>query len=477
MQRFCVFTSAGDRNTVRRWLPPSGDRCFDLLVAFHGQDDTRFAEMRETATRAWRIEAGKFPALHALRQAGEIDLSAYSHVWLPDDDVLVDAADVPSLFALAAAYDFWVCQPGFAAGGRAARPVAMADERRAQVRVTDYVSSACPLFRRDRLDAFLDTYDGTALSIGLDWWVGHALGAAWSGRFAVIDAILALQPRPGAAGPAPGTEPDPRAAWQSLRVARGIRVTPGVTLATLPLPPGHAPSRHSPPGARRAPPAAIPRHMPATPDPSAADAAGPVFGALHMTRPEAEAFRAALARPGQCYLEWGLGGSTRAALLSRFSRIVSVESDAGWIAAARADPGVAEAEASGRATILHGDIGRTGPWGMPQGGDASIWTRYVEAPWPVLAAGGDWPDLVLVDGRFRMACAFALAREAVARPGLAPPRLVLHDHGPERPHYDIVQDAWDTEQRAGTLHVMRLRPGLDPGFLEGLVRRYTADPR
>ena len=60
--------------------------------------------------------------------------------------------------------------------------------------------------------------------------------------------------------------------------------------------------------------------------------------------------------------------------------------------------------------FLHGDIGRTGPWGKPfhpARSRPSLWRRYPLAPWDTF--GEDFrADAVLVDGRFRVACALAV---------------------------------------------------------------------
>ena len=103
------------------------------------------------------------------------------------------------------------------------------------------------------------------------------------------------------------------------------------------------------------------------------------------------------------------------------------------------------------------------------------WAGYAEAPWPVLA--GAWPEVVLVDGRFRVACCLALARECLARPEAKAPRLLLHDAGRKRPHYDAVRLAWAPDGRSGTLIRFRLRRRIDRAALAEALARHLADPR
>ena len=190
----CVFTSAGDRNAVAGWLPPGQERDFDLLVAFYGEDDARFAELARLADRAWRIKGGKAQNLRTLVLAGEIDLSPYTQVWLPDDDLLLDPRDIPRLFDLAAHFGLAVCQPAFEPAGRVSWPVTAAPTRREQARLTNYVEVTCPLFRREELERFLAVFDGSVSGWGLDLWFGHVLGAEVPGRFGVIDAVTVFNP-------------------------------------------------------------------------------------------------------------------------------------------------------------------------------------------------------------------------------------------------------------------------------------------
>lgn len=105
------------------------------------------------------------------------------------------------------------------------------------------------------------------------------------------------------------------------------------------------------------------------------------------------------------YLEFGAGSSTlQAAHLA--GDVTSVESDARFLGAVGLKCLPMEPH------LIHGDIGRTGPWGVPSSKRPSRhrvakWRNYPTAPWRV--RGEDYrADLILVDGRFRVACALAV---------------------------------------------------------------------
>jgi hypothetical protein len=209
-----------------------------------------------------------------------------------------------------------------------------------------------------------------------------------------------------------------------------------------------------------------------------AKGAAPGTGQLTMRPVEARLLLREFVPPPGCYLEWGLGGSTAEALRAGARLVVSVEGDAAWIAAARAEPMVAEAEAAGRLRLLHADIGPTGRWGMPVDPTTRArWPGYAAAPWPMLAQAGAWPDLVLVDGRFRVACCLAVARACLDHPDRPQPRLLLHDFNERRPHYEPMRLAWEEVAVAATLRVFRLRGGIDAAALDAVAAEHAQDPR
>ena len=73
-----------------------------------------------------------------------------------------------------------------------------------------------------------------------------------------------------------------------------------------------------------------------------------------------------------------------------------------------------------------------------------------------------YPDLVFIDGRFRVACAISVALLASSRPLAAAPTVMIHDVSDERPHYDAALAFFDVRQSAETLRVMTPRAATNP---------------
>lgn len=158
-------------------------------------------------------------------------------------------------------------------------------------------------------------------------------------------------------------------------------------------------------------------------------AEGPRRPDLTLPPAEAAVYLSAVTRAtasGGTVLEYGSGGSTLLASEAG-AEVWSVESDAAWAAMMR-DWFEAHPPAR-RVTILHADIGPTRDWGHPVD-DSRIrqWPDYALTPWET--AGFPHPDVVLVDGRFRLASFLAVAFHITR-----PVTLFFDDYTPRRAYH------------------------------------------
>ncbi|MGL4729288.1 MAG: hypothetical protein ACRCWO_11075 [Bosea sp. (in: a-proteobacteria)] len=171
------------------------------------------------------------------------------------------------------------------------------------------------------------------------------------------------------------------------------------------------------------------------------------------------------------YLEWGMGGSTLTALELVAGPIMSIESDPTYIAAVRGHQGMLDAEASGRLTLVHVDVGPVGPWGFPRDlGTKPQWSGYAMSPWRV---PGHSPSRILVDGRFRVACVAATILH-----GPVNARILLHDYNDGHPmrNYEVVESIARLDVLVGTLAVFVAREDVDRATIEALLARSNFNP-
>ena len=167
-------------------------------------------------------------------------------------------------------------------------------------------------------------------------------------------------------------------------------------------------------------------------------------------------------------LEYGSGGSTVIAARAG-ARTFSVESDADW--ARNLGTWLAENALDGTVTLHHADIGPTRHWGRPQKRRLRHLRRYLDYPHSVWRRPDfRHPDLILVDGRFRVACLLA-AMERIERPT----RLLFDDYA-NRPGYHVVEEIVTPSRMVDRMAVFDLEPRR-LGLAQRLrMLRYRADP-
>ena len=118
------------------------------------------------------------------------------------------------------------------------------------------------------------------------------------------------------------------------------------------------------------------------------------------------------------------------------------------------------------------DIGATAQWGAPllkvgTGRQRRRWARYPWRPWEVSTAT---PDVVLVDGRFRVA--------SVAATMLRAPRArILVDDYTDRPFYWAVDAVGERVAQAGRMVEFRRREAIGDDDLLAVVDAFAADWR
>ena len=176
--------------------------------------------------------------------------------------------------------------------------------------------------------------------------------------------------------------------------------------------------------------------------------------------PEWKTFRECM-ESCQVYLEFGSGESTLFADKAGVSKIVSVETDPLWVS-------TLEKLTSSRVSFIRVDLGPVGRWGRPI--DYSFHSRfshYLDDPFD----GDLQPDLVLIDGRFRVASFLATLRM------VAPGSVIVFDDYVKRPEYHVVEEVLSPERVGERQAVFRRPEEVDLKKIDYLLNafRYVMD--
>ena len=173
-----------------------------------------------------------------------------------------------------------------------------------------------------------------------------------------------------------------------------------------------------------------------------------------MTPPEQQLFLKAL-RKAKHYFEFGAGGSTIWAVREGLV-VQGVESDATWVTAL--------ADTCGEKCQLRSvDIGPTKEWGFPVNTQPdNRFEAYSKAIYDMPRAF----DLVLIDGRFRVACTLTTILHTMEHAeNLNNTRIFIHDFW-DRPHYHSVLKYLEIVERVDTAGIFIIKEGLSTEHLQ-----------
>ncbi|MFJ4144120.1 tetratricopeptide repeat protein [Pseudomonas sp. NPDC089734] len=148
-------------------------------------------------------------------------------------------------------------------------------------------------------------------------------------------------------------------------------------------------------------------------------------------------------------LEYGSGGSTMIAARMPNKKVISVENDAQWASDMQA--WIAGHSFASRPVIYPINVGETGKWARPK--NARAWKRFHTYPLKVWDEPFfEQPDVILIDGRFRIAC-FVTAYLRATKP-----MIVLFDDYLDRPHYHVVERLVTPTEFIGRMARFDLQP-------------------
>lgn len=170
----------------------------------------------------------------------------------------------------------------------------------------------------------------------------------------------------------------------------------------------------------------------------------------------------------QFYLEFGSGGSTELAIALGCRKILSVESSAEWIEQMSEKPAVREALASRQLTFEYIDVGPVRAWGFPRNNSQiRNWPEYYLRPFIKY----EWPfDFILIDGRFRKACAYAswafIKEKAI---------VAIHDYT-HRDDLSEIEKFFNVEESIDSLIVLSKKQKVLPQTFFSSVLKDMLDP-
>jgi len=165
----------------------------------------------------------------------------------------------------------------------------------------------------------------------------------------------------------------------------------------------------------------------------------------------------------KAYLEYGSGGSTlTASACQNLDIIISVESDKAW-----ADKIIsAVSQSQKKIAIDYVDIGPVGNWGKPLSTEKIYnYFSYTTKPWERSEQYGIEPDLVLIDGRFRVSTIlFSLLKTQLGT-------VILFDDYTNRHYYHVIEEFIKPSKNYGRMALFEIKKkNISDKLIEKIMR-------
>jgi len=186
--RYLVYTSAGDAGNVAHWIDEQ--ERYDLWITYYGNSEH---PNKDSATYYNKRKGSKFQNLHHIYQTWPELLTRYEAIWVADDDIIINPAEIHQLFKIRHVYDQWICQPSFSPKGNISHPITETNPDTA-LRFTSFVEVTCPVFKKSCLDDFMGIYPPELVGWGIDWLFCHHFNRKERCRISIIDTISCINP-------------------------------------------------------------------------------------------------------------------------------------------------------------------------------------------------------------------------------------------------------------------------------------------
>ncbi len=192
-RRNLVIVFGNERSLHREWPRnlADADRSWDLCVSFYG-DAEHYHEVGPAEFSSLQTSVRKCPAAHAAFGRGS-PLWNYERVWLADDDLMIDWAEINALFSIAENFGLAISQPSLRYGSKVAHDITR-QQHGDVLRTTSFVEAMAPVMTHDALQLCMPVFDRQILGWGTDHVWPKLIGPP-QGRLAVIDAVSMLHTR------------------------------------------------------------------------------------------------------------------------------------------------------------------------------------------------------------------------------------------------------------------------------------------
>jgi len=192
MNRFLVIGRVGDRSLHPHWLQ-GAQPLFDVYLSYFGDEPEKY---KDQAQYYEQVKGGKWPVLARIVQENPEIMQKYDAVWMPDDDLLIDAHQINRMFQFFMAFELQLAQPALSEDSYFSHSSLLKPHVQSVLRYVNFIEVMAPIFSKACLTQLTPTLSQSPSGWGLDNLWPNLLNNPDKTAIAVIDAVTVVHTRP-----------------------------------------------------------------------------------------------------------------------------------------------------------------------------------------------------------------------------------------------------------------------------------------
>lgn len=191
-----VFSSVGDNTKFYdHWI--GDDARYHLCIIYYGDDDEIYSKYKDRVNFAQRRKGSKFQNFKYFYDTCRGFINEYEQFFILDDDIIINVEDINKMFDISCEYNLQICAPSFSKYGKISHSETK-HKKGVLLTYTNFIEVNVPLFTRDALSKFMDSYDTILIGYGIDFYYIWCNGKDEKKSYAVIHSVKCVNPHESA---------------------------------------------------------------------------------------------------------------------------------------------------------------------------------------------------------------------------------------------------------------------------------------
>lgn len=191
MNRYLIIARVGDKFLHSNWIKGATPH-FDIFLSYFGDTPNKY---QEDCTYYEQRKGAKWPILYEIISSNLEWQKRYDAIWLPDDDLLIDADKINRMFALFTGLGLDLAQPALSIDSYFSH-ASLLQVQNSIARYCNFIEVMAPIFSNSALCKLKNTFNQSPSGWGLDNLWPHLLNNPEHNKIAIIDAISVTHTRP-----------------------------------------------------------------------------------------------------------------------------------------------------------------------------------------------------------------------------------------------------------------------------------------